>query len=147
MTLYAWLIYAPMIALLVWAAVVDLRVRRIPNWLTFSLVLSGIAHSLVPAAAGAAATVTPAQAGLGLLVGFGLPFVLFALGALGGGDVKLLAGIGAWLGPIGSLKVFAFAAIVGLVIVLSQSLWQRRTKTLFRNSAVLAMNLIHLNEV
>jgi prepilin peptidase CpaA len=145
MTLYAWLMAAPLIGLLVWAAVVDLRTRRIPNWLTFSVVISGISQSFIAGPGGA--MVTPGRAMLGLLVGFALPLVMFALGALGGGDVKLLAGVGAWLGPMGSLKVFALAAIVGLVIVLTQSVVQRRTKRLFRNSAVLAINLVHLNEV
>ena len=143
MTTYAWLMMAPLIGLLMWAAVVDLRVRKIPNWLTFSVVISGILVSFLDGHG----SVTPGSAALGLLVGFSLPFILFALGALGGGDVKLLAGIGAWLGPLASLKVFAAAAIVGLVIVLTQSLYQRRTKTLFRNSAVLAMNLVHLSDV
>jgi prepilin peptidase CpaA len=93
------------------------------------------------------AATTPAQAGLGLLVGFAIPFALFALGALGGGDVKLLAGIGAWLGAVAVMKVFIVAAIVGLIIVLVQCAWQGRLLMLFRNSAVLAINLVHIQQV
>ena len=87
---------------------------------------------------------TPGQAGLGLVIGFALPFVLFAMGVLGGGDVKLFAGVGAWLGPVGVVQVFVFAALVGLVIVLTQSAAQRRLTILFRNSAVLLVNLWHV---
>ena len=84
----------PMLALLAWAALIDLRDRRIPNWLTVSLALAGLAQSFTWAH-----TVTPGAAALGFATGFGITFVLFGLGALGGGDVKLLAGLGAWLGP------------------------------------------------
>jgi prepilin peptidase CpaA len=133
---------APLLALLAWAATIDLRSRRIPNWLTFSLVISGLAVNGIgigPASGGSAF--------LGFLVGFTLPLVLFLLGALGGGDVKLLAGVGAWMGPETVFKVFLIAALVGAVIVLAQSLAQRRTKILLRNSAVLAMNLAHVGDV
>jgi prepilin peptidase CpaA len=129
----------PMLALLVWAAADDLRTRKIRNWLTLSLAWGGIVNSIVSSSG-----ITPAQAGLGLLIGFALPFVLFAMGALGGGDVKLFAGVGAWLGAVGIVQVFIIAAIVGLVIVLAQSIAQRRVSTLFRNSTVLLLNLWHV---
>src|ERR1700749_3638515 len=91
----------PMFVMLVWAAISDWRTRTIRNWLTLALAASGIFNSFVTAGA-----ISPSDAGLGLLVGFAIPFVLFLMGALGGGDVKLLAGIGAWLGPIAVVKVF-----------------------------------------
>lgn len=126
--------FVPMIGLLTWAAAVDLRCRRIPNWLTFSLILIGLAQSFA-----GAHTVTPGQSFLGFLTGFGLTFILFGIGALGGGDVKLLAGLGAWLGPWPTLVVFSIAAIIGMVIVLAQAAAQGRLTKLFRNSAVIAM--------
>ena len=132
----------PMLALLVWAAVEDVRTRRIRNWLTFALAGSGILHSYL-----SGSPLSPSQAWYGLLAGFAIPFVLFALGALGGGDVKLLAGIGAWLGPVGAVEVFVVAALVGLVIVLVQCAWQGRLVTLFRNSTVLAINMVHIADV
>ena len=125
----------PMLGLLTWAAAVDVRCRRIPNWLTFSLVLAGLGQSFTWAR-----TVGPADAVLGLLTGFGLTFLLFGLGALGGGDVKLVAGVGAWLGPMAALVVFAAAAVIGMVIVLVQAAVQGRLAKLFRNSAVIAMS-------
>jgi prepilin peptidase CpaA len=144
MSTYWFLMAAPALGLLVWAAAQDLRSRRIPNWLTFSLVLSGIAQSI---AFGSAAVCTPSASLLGLGVGFALPFLLFALGALGGGDVKLLAGVGAWFGPAAVFNVFVIAAVVGAVMVVAQALAQRRGKVLLRNSAVLAVNLAHLGDV
>ena len=133
---------APLIGMLTWAAIEDLRTRKIRNWLTFSLVLSGLVQSII-----GHGLVSPAGSVLGLLVGFGLPCILFVLGAVGGGDVKLLAGVGAWLGPWAALEIFCAQAIIGMMIVLVQASAQGRLRVLSRNSAMLAMNLIHVNEV
>ena len=125
-----------------WASVSDLRERRIRNWLTLSMVITGLAQSFTPVH-----TVTPGPAVLGFLAGFGITFILFALGALGGGDVKLLAGVGTWIGPIPVLSVFVIAAIIGMIIVLAQAVWQGRLNVLVRNSMLLTINLVHLNDV
>src|SRR4051812_32604472 len=101
MTTYGLLLCLPMLALLVWAAVTDWSSRRIPNWLTFTLALSGVAQ----AAFGTGPVgLRPSLSGLAL--GFALTFIYFALGAMCAGDVKLLAGVGAWLGPWGTAQVF-----------------------------------------
>ncbi|HEV2292497.1 MAG TPA: A24 family peptidase [Tepidisphaeraceae bacterium] len=133
---------APLGAALVWAALQDLHSRRIPNILTFALILCGIAQSFLTFG-----TVSPVQSLLGLATGFALTVALFAIGALGGGDVKLLAGVGAWLGPTLTLLIFSAAAIVGMLIVLTQALAQGRLTTLFRNTAVVGVNLMHLRAV
>src|SRR2546423_9563524 len=142
MSTYALLMAAPALALLVWAAAQDMLSRRIPNWLTFSLVLGGIVQSLA-----FGVICTPTASLLGLCVGFAIPFVLYAMGALGGGDVKLLAGVGAWFGPYAAVSVFAIAAMVGAVMVISQALAQRRGKVLLRNTAMLAVDLAHVTDV
>ncbi|HYO09411.1 MAG TPA: A24 family peptidase [Tepidisphaeraceae bacterium] len=143
MTTYTVLMAAPAVGLLCCAALIDVRSRRIPNWVTFSLVLSGLAQSV----AFNGAVSTPGQAILGLCAGFALPFAMFAIGALGGGDVKLLAGIGAWFGASAVLQVFCLEAAVGMTMVLAQAASQGRLNALFRNSAVLAVNLAHVSDV
>ena len=110
MSNYGLLTCAPMFALLAWAAVTDCASRRIPNWLSYTLILGGLSHSLLHGSA-----VGVGGSLLGMLVGFGLTFVFFAVGAMGGGDVKLLTGVGAWLGPVGVLAVFTVEALVGMV--------------------------------
>src|SRR5581483_8422883 len=129
----ALLICAPMFGLLAWAAVSDCASRRIPNWLTYTLILSGLVHSQT-----AGATVGLAGAFLGMVVGFALTFVFFAVGAMGGGDVKLLTGVGAWLGPWGVLLVFVVEALVGMAQAVLQAASQRRLGSVLRNSVVLA---------
>ncbi len=142
MTSYRLLSLLPLLLMVALAAVQDLRTRKIRNWLTLSLGWSGLLCSLF-----ALTRISPMQSVLGLLAGFALTFVLFAMGALGGGDVKLVAGVGAWIGPTNVLAVFVLAALVGLVIVLSQSLAQGRVATLFRNSAVLLLNIRHMHDL
>jgi len=128
----------PLLAMLIVAAGLDLRDRRIPNWLTFSLLIAGLfGAGFVPwylALAGAA-------------MGFALMLPQFALSALSGGDVKLMMAVGSWLGPWPTLQIFAFAAIAGMLIVISQAIVQGRVTQLVRNSAVLTINLVHLQDV
>ena len=136
------LLFVPLVVVLFWAALQDVRTRRIRNEITLPLLLAGIVQSFF-----AFHTVSPWAALAGIGVGFGMTFVMFAMGAIGGGDVKLMAAVGAWVGPAGALQVFVGAALVGLVVVLYQSCRQRRLGRLFRNSAMLAINIVHAGDV
>ncbi len=138
----ALLMAVPAVALVACAAATDLRGRRIPNWVTFTMVIAGLVHSII-----FGAVAGPLQSTLGIAAGFALPFAMFAMGAIAGGDVKLLMGIGAWFGPLAVLQVFCIEAVVGLAMVLTQAAAQGRTRTLLRNSALLAVNLVHVNDV
>ena len=90
------------------AALLDLRTRRIPNWLTGAAFVGGIVlNSWLAGPAGAGAAVLGAALGLGLL----LPF--YVLRAMGAGDVKLLAALGALLAPHGVAAVAVYGALVG----------------------------------
>jgi prepilin peptidase CpaA len=89
------------------AVVEDLRRRQVPNWLTAAGAAGGLAcastggwHGFGMAAAGAT---------VGFLVL--LPFHL--CGAMGGGDVKLMAAYGAFLGPSGILLAALLAGLFG----------------------------------
>jgi prepilin peptidase CpaA len=142
MKLHLLIPYAPLLALLVWAAVEDARHRVIRNWLTVSLILSGLLQSIGPAG-----TVSPGASALGILTAFGLLIVPFAVGAVGGGDLKMLAGIAAWVGPLPVLEIFVIEKVIGLAIVLVQAGAAGKLRALFRNSAVLAVNLAHVGSL
>lgn len=89
-------------------AAVDLRTRRIPNWLTLGTLALGFALQ-----AGFAGASGLAAAALGSVTA-GLPaLVLFRLRAMGGGDVKLLAGCGALVGPAAGLELLLATAVAG----------------------------------
>src|SRR5437763_10597901 len=82
----------------------DLRRRVISNWVSVTALVAGL--SLHTFRNGFAGTVTSLE---GALLGFGLLLTCYILGGMGGGDVKLMAGFGALLGPSGVL----LAAVVG----------------------------------
>lgn len=88
------------------AGIIDAREFRVPNLLTFPLLVSGIVYST---AAGGFAGLQFSL--LGALFGFGVLFGLYLLGAMDAGDVKLMAGVGAWLGFPAVSYVFGVAAI------------------------------------
>src|SRR6266852_97820 len=90
------------------AAIMDVRTRRIPNWLTGSLVLGCLVFNVWRGGmVGVATAVAGAALGLAIL----LPF--YALRAIGAGDVKLLAGLGAILGPQVLVSVAIYGAVAG----------------------------------
>jgi len=55
----------------------------------------------------------------GMLTGCCLLIIPFILGGMGGGDVKLLAALGSWLGCTAVLNIFLFGSIAGAFIALS----------------------------
>jgi prepilin peptidase CpaA len=135
-------VYLPLLMLLSVAAVTDLRGRRIPNWLTLTVVVAGLAQSVTPWG-----VTTPDQALLGLAVGFTVTFLLYIVGGRGAGDVKLTAGIGAWLGPLPVLMVLIAAALVSLVLAVGQSAIRGRLGDLFRNTGLMLISLLNVRRL
>jgi prepilin peptidase CpaA len=99
----------------------DLRRRQVPNWLT----AAGAAGGLVCGAWGGWHGL--GIAACGALVGFLLLLPFHWCGAMGGGDVKLMAAYGALLGPSGTLLAVLFAAVFGGVSAAGTLLWNPRT--------------------
>ena len=90
------------------AAVTDLWKFKVYNALTLPLLASGVLyHAVAGGPAGLAGSVS------GILCGFGVLIMFYALGGYGGGDVKLMAALGAWLGAQGIFYVFLASSLVG----------------------------------
>jgi prepilin peptidase CpaA len=85
----------------------DVTTGRIPNALT----LTGLAAALILRAPLGIEQFLQGLGGLGL--GFGIALVLYALRAIGGGDVKLLAGVGGFLGSSEVLGALGLIAVLG----------------------------------
>jgi prepilin peptidase CpaA len=129
----------PLLGMLTVAAVIDVRSRRVPNWLTLGLAIAGLIQAgLMGNGLGWAGSVR------GLSVGFAVPFIFFAINALGAGDVKLLAAVGAWVGAKPILLIMLAAAVLGGVVALIQSILQRRLALVLGNTALLAANLLSI---
>jgi prepilin peptidase CpaA len=108
---------------LIVAAVIDGYKLKVPNWLTFPFILSGLVVGLL----------TGGWAGLGyallgMLVGLALLLPAYAIGGMGAGDVKLLAGVGAWIGTLDTLYAFCVSAVVGGIIAILMVLYRRDWK-------------------
>ena len=96
------------------ALVTDLRGLRIPNLLTFPLLLSGIAYQ-----AGSPQGQGLVFGLLGLIVATTPLLLMYSLNAMGAGDVKLVAGLGMWLGPLLAINGVLLALIAHSVYSLS----------------------------
>ena len=133
---------APLLAAMAVAARVDWRTRRIPNWLTFSLLGLGLLRAIA-LWIGGAGDFTPLTAIAGAGVGLVVSVPLYALGARGAGDSKLYIAAGAWVGPLGVVALFVIEAIVGAAWVLVRAVARGQSSQLLMNAAVLVTALLH----
>lgn len=113
---HVWLVTVTLIV----AAAIDGWKLKVPNKITFPMILSGWAWSF--AAFG--------WQGLGwslagTVVGLGLLLPAYAIGGMGAGDVKLLAGVGAWVWGTVTFYAFCVSAIVGAVLAVGMVLYRR----------------------
>jgi prepilin peptidase CpaA len=125
-----WTVWFVAVVLVV-AAVIDGMILKVPNWLTFPFIACGWLHW----------TMTDGVTGLGwsllgTFVGMMLLLVLRNVGGMGAGDVKLLAGVGAWLHAEITLYAFAATAIVGglmaIVMIYRSGQWEKHLSMAYR---------------
>ena len=111
--------------------VTDLRWRRVPNWITLPLPVLAIAFTLPsgPWAVGREIVLIAALTLAGV--------ALHAMGMLGGGDVKLIIGVGALLGYPACVSLLLYTAVAGGILALAAALVRRRASELVRNVGVL----------
>jgi prepilin peptidase CpaA len=103
--------------LAVLAAVCDLRTRQVPDWISLAILGCG----MVAVACGWSDVRWLGLFG-GLLLGLLCSVPLFCLGGFGGADVKLLAALGATLGPVCFLCMFFWMAMAGAVLAIAAKL-------------------------
>ena len=126
---------ALLLAMVLGAAVYDVRYRRIPNWLTAGGVVLGLLlNSFLYQ--GTSPSVFGFSGLFFALKGFGLAFVvyvfLYALHAMGAGDVKLMAAVGAIVGWENWFGIFIVTAVIGGIMALMLVIARGRLKkTLF----------------
>lgn len=104
---------APLLALLAAATLCDLRTRRIPNGLTLGGAALGL---LINTAAFGAGALGHAVLGLALCLGCMLPFYIGR--GMAAGDVKLMAMVGAFLGPINGFAAWLLTLVAGALLAL-----------------------------
>src|ERR1700730_16974499 len=127
------------------AAVIDGWKLKVPNWLTFPLVISGWMLGLLQNVG--LLSFAPYDGGIGAALagtalGFALLLPVYAIGGMGAGDVKMQMGFGSWIGAFFGLwqgcniifYAFCAAAIIGGVIALFMIVLRGRFKQNTRNT-------------
>ncbi len=111
--------------LLITAMVTDWRAREIPNWLTASVVL------LAPVWWWASGYALWPGIGMQLIfcgIVFAIGLGLFAINAMGGGDVKLLAALALWLPGLELLRMLIIMSLIGGALTIAMLAWHRLKK-------------------
>lgn len=125
----AWqaLVVAIFFTLLLGIALTDARTYIIPDEFTIGGTVAGVALAAAPGG------VSLGQSLLGAAVGFGLLYLAGVMGewwlrkpAMGGGDIKMMAMVGAFLGPIGAILAIFLGALVGSIVFLPISFKTRK---------------------
>jgi len=118
------------VALVIVASVSDVRTRRIPNLLTLPAIAAGLVANTV---VGGFSGLGMSAAGIltaGLVVG---GFCWFR--AMGFGDLKLCAAVGAWIGPSALLFALLITAMAGGVMAIVYAVWKGKLGVLFDRSS------------
>lgn len=108
---------------LVVAAVIDGIKLKVPNWLTFPFILSGWVFSFC-----AWGWTGLGFSLLGTVVGLALLMPAYAIGGMGAGDVKLLAGVGAWMHSMATVWAFAWTVVIGAVLAVLMVFYHKAFK-------------------
>jgi prepilin peptidase CpaA len=146
--LWEWISVGVLVAVLVTAAVCDLARGKVFNWLTYPAIVVGLGLAALRGAAAGNVWegLTDGLAGFGFA--FGVLFVAYLVGGMGGGDVKLMGAVGALVGWNGLADYaalhavfysFLTAAAVGLVLMV----WRGQTRAVVRN-LLLAVRILPL---
>ena len=112
----------------------DIASRRIPNWLVGAGLLAGLGVSfLTPSGIG------PGSSLLGAVAGFAFLLPLYLLRAMGAGDVKLMAAVGAFLGPLPVVGAALLTFVSGGVLSLIVALWSKSMSRVLNNLRLMGM--------
>ena len=119
----SYFVLASFSALMVYAAYSDLTSYTLPNFISLILVagFAVIMMILQPPLSAIAWHV-----GIGAIL-FVVGFILFATGLFGGGDVKVIAALGLWLGPLNVLSFLTLMTIFGGVLALALLVFRKIT--------------------
>jgi prepilin peptidase CpaA len=121
------------------AGVYDILYRRIPNWLVLSaLLLAFLLNGFLYLGDGLL------RSALGMALALLIYFPLYVLRGMGAGDVKLMAAIGALVGPANWFFIFVVSALLGGVLAVLLTLARGRFLKTMRNVGFMLWEMVHL---
>jgi prepilin peptidase CpaA len=135
-----WHIWLVSIVLVI-AAIIDGWKLKVPNWITYPMIVSGWIYSYATGGfSGLGWSLVATFFGLALLYG------IYMVGGMGAGDVKLLAGIGAWVHAEHTWNIFAATAIVGGIMALCMIAYTGRWKKHFEQFNMLLGEFVEVRD-
>jgi len=102
-----------LIFILIFAAASDIRLQKIPNWLTFSTMIGAVIYNT--SSMGASGFFFSSG---GIFIGIAVMLLPYLMGGMGAGDAKLMGAVGGLLGPKGVFVAFLLTALIGGVYAL-----------------------------
>ncbi|HEY9552219.1 A24 family peptidase [Allosphingosinicella sp.] len=120
------ILVAILAAMLLVAATGDFRSRTIPNWLNASIALSAIPFWWMTGLALWPEVAVQVAVAAAVLLLFALAF---HFGAMGGGDVKMVAALALWLPPGAVLKLLVIMSLAGGALTLAMLVRHKMTKS------------------
>ena len=130
---------AALAALVLLAAAFDVRYRKIPNSLVLTGLVTGLALSYLFFRSQGLK-----DALLGALLAFAVYFPLFALRAMGAGDLKLMVAVASFVGPSNWIALFLITAILGGAIAIVLLLYRGQLGRTLGNVLIVLGELSHL---
>ncbi len=130
---FAWTFYAVLVGIMLIACYTDVRRMIVPKWLTIPALFLGLLFNVVRGAwlgavsdqgvsSGALSGLWFSFAGFG--ISFGLFFLMWVCGVCRGGDVKLFAALGAWLGYTLAILVLIGTVVTVITFVVLRLVWR-----------------------
>lgn len=131
-----------LIGFMLLATVTDVKDQKIYNWTTYPGILVAILLAILRSASGwpDVAIVDLQQSLTGFLLAGGMMLLCFVLFQIGGGDVKLLAMVGAFLGPMAGLETVLWTFVLGGATAVIILIWRLGALSLMRRVYQQAMN-------
>lgn len=125
-----------MILVAIPAACFDVKKRRIPNWLSVAGALAAFATHFALNGLGGLGNSLAAFA-----TAFAIYFLMYLLHAMGAGDVKLMAAVGAVAGLAWWLLIFVLTFLCGAILAIGLAAYRKRLGSTLWNVAYLAREL------
>jgi len=111
-----WIFLLVALAVLVLGSYTDFRTREVPDWVNYGLIFTGVGlHGILSAVSWNWLPIL--SSGIGLGIGMGVAFAMYYLGQWGGGDAKMLMGLGALIGFDFSYDSFLLSFLINAFLL------------------------------